>query len=84
MLGADAELFELGAFISDPKAPRQGVHPDTQFTPDALACSTLIALQDIDESMGPTEFLPGTHHTALQTRTKRVVEPALTPAQLAA
>lgn len=88
VLGADAELFELGAFISDPKAPRQGVHPDTQFTPDALACSTLIALQDIDESMGPTEFLPGTHHaaahTALQTRTKRVVEPALTPAQLAA
>ena len=87
ILGEDAELFELGTFISKPNAPRQGVHPDTKFTPDACACSTVLALQDIDETMGPTEFLPGTHcetaNTALETRTKRrVAEP--TPAQLAA
>ena len=86
ILGEDAELFELGTFISQPNAPRQGVHPDTKFTPDACACSTVIALQDIDETMGPTEFLPGTHcetaNTALETRMKRAAEP--TPAQLAA
>ena len=87
LLGADAELFELGAFLSDPGAPRQGVHPDTQFTASAAACSTLVALQDVDQSMGPTEFLPGTHteaaHTALQTRTVRIAKRALTPEELA-
>ena len=75
ILSADAELFELGVFISEPNAPRQGVHPDTKFTPKAIACSIFVALQDIDASMGPTEFFPGTHyetaHTALQTRTQR-------------
>mgnify|MGYP002630731003 CR=1 FL=1 len=28
-LGEDAELFELSALISDPRSPRQPVHPDT-------------------------------------------------------
>ena len=72
-LGPDAQLFELGAFISDPAAPRQGLHPDTLYTPTAAACSVFIALQDIDDHMGPTHFLPGTHvdlaaHIALSTR----------------
>jgi len=72
-LGETAELFELGAFITDPTAPRQPVHPDTAHTLHPAAGSTFIALQDIDASMGPTLYLPGTHrnasaHAALNTR----------------
>jgi ectoine hydroxylase-related dioxygenase (phytanoyl-CoA dioxygenase family) len=72
-LGASAELFELGALISDPSALRQCVHADTGYTSDPIACSTFIALQDIDEDMGPTVFIPTTHqeaeaHVALQAR----------------
>ena len=72
-LGREAELFELGAFVTDPGAPRQPVHPDTPYTPDPTACSTFIALQKIEEDMGPTVYLPGTHrdpaaHIALETR----------------
>ena len=63
-LGANAELFELGAFITDPTAPRQPVHPDTEYTPHPVAASTFIALQDIDAAMGPTVYLPATHHNA--------------------
>ena len=64
MLGADAELFELAALVSDPGAPRQPVHPDTPFMqtqPEPQVVTAFVALQDIDESMGPTFFLPGTH-----------------------
>lgn len=72
-LGAEAELFELAALISDPGAPRQALHPDTAYQPGgATVCTAFIALQDIDASMGPTVFLPGTHtdpdaHVALTT-----------------
>jgi len=72
-LGAAAELFELGALVSDPSALRQCVHADTGYTSEPIACSTFIALQDIDEDMGPTVFIPNTHqeyeaHVALQAR----------------
>ena len=62
-LGADAELFELAALVSDPGAPRQQLHPDSiHHEGGALIVSVFIALQETDATMGPTVFLPGTHH----------------------
>lgn len=63
-LSKDAILHELSCMISDPGSQRQVIHPDTPYMatadhPTLLTC--FIALQDIDESMGPTVFLPGTH-----------------------
>ena len=69
-LGEDAELVELAALVSDPHATRQPVHPDTAFTPGEHApiLTAFLALQAVDERMGPTVFLPRTHtadaHTA--------------------
>ena len=69
-LGADAQLHELAALVSLPGAARQPVHPDTPMRffdgADAEQCRPAIltafcALQDIDEGMGPTVFLPATH-----------------------
>lgn len=73
-LGADAVLYECAALISDPHAPAQPIHPDTPYRDDQdLAVLTaFVALQPIDETMGPTAFIPGTHtaaaHAALQAR----------------
>jgi hypothetical protein len=63
VLGADAVLFECAALVSDPHAPRQPLHPDTAYQPGAgpAVLTLFIALQDIDERMGPTVFLPATH-----------------------
>jgi hypothetical protein len=62
----NAELFELAALVSDPGAPRQPIHPDTPFVANEgpLIVTAFLALQDIDESMGPTTFVPGTHTAA--------------------
>ena len=66
-LGADAELYELAALISNPGAARQPVHPDTPILASkgtdegATILTAFCALQDIDETMGPTLFLPATH-----------------------
>jgi len=62
-LGDDAELFELAALISDPRSPRQPIHPDTPFRQGegAVAITAFVALQDVDEAMGPTAVIPGTH-----------------------
>ena len=56
-------MYELAALISDPGAPQQPFHPDTRCdTFDGVAVLTaFVALQPIDELMGPTRFLPGTH-----------------------
>ena len=65
VLGDDAELFELAALVSDPGAPRQPMHPDTTRRKDApegdapAVVTAFVALQDVDEEMGPTVFLPG-------------------------
>ena len=76
LLGGDAELFELSALVSDPGAPVQLLHADTSYViPTASGgdggrglpsgapglCTAFVALQDIDETMGATTFLPGTH-----------------------
>jgi len=62
-LGEDAELFELAALVSDPRSPRQPMHPDTPYKQGegAAALTAFIALQDVDESMGPTAVIPCTH-----------------------
>ena len=65
-LGEDAELFEMAALVSDPRAPRQPVHPDTPYRKgeDAAVVTAFIALQDVSDEMGPTSFIPGTHNSA--------------------
>ncbi len=54
----DAPFTELSVLLSDPGAPRQQVHPDNQYQPVCPCYTVFIALQDIDEDMGPTVFLP--------------------------
>jgi ectoine hydroxylase-related dioxygenase (phytanoyl-CoA dioxygenase family) len=63
VLGEDAELFELAALISDPRAPRQPAHPDTPYRTGegAAVVTAFVALQDVDEDMGPTSVIPRTH-----------------------
>ena len=62
-LGDDAVLYELAALISDPGAPCQPFHPDTRFIDGqgVAVLTAFVALQLIDESMGPTTFLPSSH-----------------------
>jgi len=62
-LGADAELFELSALVSDPGAPRQPLHPDTGWRNGrgTAVCTAFVALQPIDADMGPTVWLPRSH-----------------------
>ena len=46
---------------------RPDPHPDTPRRPGSEApavVTAFVALQDIDEEMGPTLFLPGTHNAA--------------------
>lgn len=62
-LGADAELYELAALISDMGAVAQPLHPDTPFVEGEgpVVLTAFIAVQDVDADMGPTIFLPATH-----------------------
>ena len=67
ILGEDAVLYELACLISDPGSNRQEIHPDIVFSKDEIpliAC--FVSLQEIDSTMGPTVFIPGTvsedHH----------------------
>lgn len=65
LLGQGAELFELGAIVAEPGAKRQPAHPDTPWSAEGPSVLTaFISLQDMDEDMGPTAFLPGTHDQA--------------------
>jgi len=71
-------ITNLGAVCTTEGAPRQPVHADDDrlysSCPERLVA--FVALQDIDEQMGPTTFLPGTHssvqaHNALVSPTKK-------------
>ena len=67
----EAELFELAALVSDPGAPRQPVHPDTGYKEgfdEPAVLTGFLALQDVDEKMGPTVFLPRTHTAPVHAR----------------
>lgn len=68
--GKDAELWELNCFMSNSGARRQLVHADNvclepvlglknEQEPIVLTC--FIALEDVDQTMGPTVWMPGTH-----------------------
>lgn len=63
LLGPDAELFEMATVIADPGAPRQPMHPDTsvRLNEGAIITTCFVALQDVDEDMGPTVFIPRTN-----------------------
>ena len=63
LVGADGELWELAALVSEPGAPPQAAHADTVW--DAAPClyTAFVALQDVDAELGPTRFFPGTHAT---------------------
>jgi len=65
-LTAEAQLHELGSLISDPDSDRQIIHPDVPHqgerqkrTGPFVTC--FVSVQDVDEEMGPTEFLPRTN-----------------------
>ena len=61
LLGSGAELFELGALVSDDGAPQQPLHPDVPWHSRLTVVTAVVALQDVDKSMGPTLYLPRTH-----------------------
>jgi ectoine hydroxylase-related dioxygenase (phytanoyl-CoA dioxygenase family) len=65
LLGDDALLYELAALISDPQSPEQPFHPDLPFVDGQgrAVLTAFVALQPIDELMGPTRFVPGSHTT---------------------
>jgi len=56
LAGAKASLCELSALVSDPGSVPQPVHHDTALFEEysRKRVSMLVALQDIDENMGPT------------------------------
>ncbi|KAL1528036.1 hypothetical protein AB1Y20_009405 [Prymnesium parvum] len=59
--GLEAELYELGTFVSQPGAAAQLIHADTLFSDEPCLFTATVALQDVREESGPTLFLPGTH-----------------------
>ena len=62
----DAPVVELSALVSDRGAACQPLHQDT--TMEVQTYTAFVALQDIDESMGPTVLLPGTHNEVAHRR----------------
>merc|ERR1719291_415542 len=68
VVGGAGIIQELACVISDPGSQQQPLHPDTPWTPVPASYTAFVALQDVDEDMGPTIYLPGTHtqeaHTA--------------------
>eukprot|EP00966_Prymnesium_polylepis_P262313 6059061-Prymnesium_polylepis.1 len=59
--GADAELYELGGFVSLPGAAPQLLHADTLFSDTPCLYTATVALQDVTPAHGPTLFVPGSH-----------------------
>lgn len=57
----EGEFYEMAAVITDPGSTRQKVHPDLPFKDDSPLYVIFLALQDVDEAMGPTSFLLRTH-----------------------
>lgn len=65
----DGMIHEVSSFVADPGAPRQCIHADTIVLPcpqypDASMeplYTIFIALQDVEDAMGHTQFLPMTH-----------------------
>lgn len=57
-------LHELSSIVSDGGSPRQCLHCDTPYLDGVKPLYTFfVALQDVDDDMGHTTFLPGTMTT---------------------
>ena len=56
-------FHELSSIIVDPGACAQPLHPDAKYSASGLCpvWTVFCALQDIEETMGPTVMLPGSH-----------------------
>ena len=69
LVGADATLHEVSCLVADPGSPRQCIHADTivlpcpQYPEASMAplYTFFMALQDVEDDMGHTLFLPETH-----------------------
>ena len=48
------------------KCEQQPLHPDTPYSSPPSLYASFVALQDVDEEMGPTVYLPGTQTKAAQ------------------
>ncbi len=55
------EFYELASVITNPGSLRQQIHPDLPFQEEAPLYVIFLALQDVNENMGPTTFLLRTH-----------------------
>ena len=56
-----AALVELGAIVSTGGARRQDVHTDIPYAEGTRLYTTFVALQDVEEDMGPTLMFSGSH-----------------------
>ena len=70
IVGPDAEVIELAAFINAPGAVRQALHADTLFSQDAALYTVFVALQDTSDEMGATVLLPKSHTAAAHRRSR--------------
>jgi len=78
LVGPGAALHEISSLVAEPGAPRQCIHADTIVLPcpqypDASMeplYTCFMALQDVEDDMGHTLFLPQTHtdHTLWNVR----------------
>lgn len=68
LVSLQGDFYELAVVVTDPGSDRQIIHPDLPFQSPAPLYVIFLALQDINESMGPTSFLLGTHTAKENTR----------------
>jgi hypothetical protein len=69
LVGGEAMLHEVSSLVAEPGSPRQCVHADTIVLPcpqyPDVSMEPLytffVALQDVEDDMGHTQFLPYTH-----------------------
>ena len=69
LVGEEAMFHEMSSLVAGPSSPRQCVHADTIVLPcpqyPDVSMEPLytffVALQDVEDGMGHTQFLPGTH-----------------------
>ena len=80
LAGAKASVCELSALVSDAGSDPQPIHHDTALF-EEYSCkrvSMLVALQDVDEDMGPTVLFPWTNtpdwHRVLKMRGEKFAE----------
>jgi hypothetical protein len=61
LLGKPGAFHELSSLVADPGADSQPLHPDAKYSEDCPIWTVFCALQDVEEEMGPTVMLPGSH-----------------------